>query len=159
MAQNMYYDYRIRASKDNQSLRNREYAAEILGISGSSLANYETGKTKCVPAEMVALMAKAYKAPELRNIYCVSACPLGCENRIATSEPTIEQTAVHLLNRLDARVISSNLSEIIAIAEDGCVDADEAVILVEISKAFDQIAYAVSEFQILAERKGKTWNS
>ena len=157
MAENMYFDYRTRASRDNLSLRSRASAAELLGISESSLSNYETGKTKCVPPEMVAQMSKLYNAPELRNIYCTAVCPIGCNN-LAVNESSVEQVAVHLLKSLDTRVISDQLDILLTIAQDGIIDETEVIDLTEISKVFDRITYVISEFRVLAERNGVEWN-
>ena len=154
MAMNMYLEYRSRASKDNSTLRTRAEAAEILGISESSLSNYETGRTKVVPPEMVAQMARLYNAPELRNIYCSRVCPVGCRTRLAVHEPAIEQAVIHLLNSFD---IQKRFGELITIAQDGRIDEKRFSCLSDFSKAFDNVVYAVSEFQILVERKGVEW--
>ena len=54
----------------NERLYSREGAAELLGISVSTLADYELGNTKVVPVDKVVLMADLYNAPELKTGYC-----------------------------------------------------------------------------------------
>lgn len=154
----MYFDCRLRAANDNKALRSRERAAEILGISESSLSNYETGKTKCVPAEMVEQMAVIYNAPELRNIYCMTECPLGEHKNLATAEPTIEMVAVHLINSTMPYAISDNIKKLLSIAADGRVDDSRKGELHEIAGGLNNLGFALSEFGILAERHGvNTW--
>ena len=51
----------------NERLYSREGAAELLGISVSTLADYELGNTKVVPVDKVVLMADLYNAPELKT--------------------------------------------------------------------------------------------
>lgn len=153
MNENMYFRYRYRASKCNRALRNRAEAAEILGISESSLSNYETGKTKCVPAEMVDQMAKVYNAPELRNTYCMFMCPIGGHKKMAQTEEAIEKVAVHLLNSTDKKRMKDNLRKLLKFAADGKFDKSD---LQDIADNFNQLSFALSEFSILAERQGVT---
>lgn len=47
--ENIYFRYRKEASIYNDKLKSREGASELLGISPSSLADYELGNTKVVP--------------------------------------------------------------------------------------------------------------
>lgn len=156
MTGNMYFDYRLRASTDNMALKSRERTSELLGISESSLSNYETGKTKIVPPEMVAQMATIYNAPEMRNIYCKEVCPIGCNKNIATGESTIEAVAVHLINSTDK--LSKGLGKFLQIAEDGNITEEEKEDLRAIASIFNPIIFALSEFNILAERQGVIWN-
>lgn len=157
MKENMYFRYRYRASKNNRALRNRANAAEILGISESSLSNYETGKTKCVPAEMVDQMAALYNAPELRNMYCVLMCPIGSHKKMAFSEETIEKVAVHLANSANSKRLKDSLRKFIALAAKGDIGSGREL-LQEVADNFNELSFALSEFSILAERQGvDTW--
>lgn len=56
---NVYYEARKKAAMYNDRLSSREGAAEALGISPSTLADYELGLTKFVPVENVIRMADA----------------------------------------------------------------------------------------------------
>lgn len=150
----MYFDYRFRASRDNLTLRNRARAAEILGISESSLSNYETGKTKCVPAEMVDQMATVYKAPELRNIYCMTECPIGCHKNLASCEAEIEKVVVHLISTTEPKILTNIMTKLVQIAADGEIDENEKSALKEIADIFNKLTFALSEFFVLAERQG-----
>lgn len=74
---NIYFACREKAAKYNDLLNSRERAAELLGISTSTLANHELGVTKNVPPDTVVMMSDLYKTPELRSHYCKHECPIG----------------------------------------------------------------------------------
>lgn len=54
---NIYFACREKAAKYNDLLNSRERAAELLGISTSTLANHELGVTKNVPPDTVVMMS------------------------------------------------------------------------------------------------------
>lgn len=64
--ENVYFRARKEAAKYNERLSSREGAAELLGVSASTLADYELGNTKVVPVDKVVLMADLYNCPELK---------------------------------------------------------------------------------------------
>ena len=70
--ENQCFRCRKEAAKYNKKLDSREGAAEMLGISVSSLADYELGNTKVIPVDKVVLMADIYNSPELMAWYCSS---------------------------------------------------------------------------------------
>ncbi len=47
--ENIYFQARKRAATYDDRLRSRESAADLIGVSVSSLADYELGNTKVVP--------------------------------------------------------------------------------------------------------------
>lgn len=51
MNENVYFECRKRAAIHNERLNSRAGAAEILGISESTLAHYELGITKNIPVD------------------------------------------------------------------------------------------------------------
>lgn len=50
--ENVYFVARKKAAMYNERLYSREGAAELLGISVSTLADYELGNTKVVPVDV-----------------------------------------------------------------------------------------------------------
>ena len=66
---NAWYEARIHASKYDDRLASREGAAELLGMSPSSVADAELGLSKCMPVEKAVIMADRYNAPHLLNYY------------------------------------------------------------------------------------------
>lgn len=65
---NVYFQARKRAAMSNDRLFSRENAAELLGISPYTLADYELGNTKVVPVDKVVLMADLYNAQGMLQI-------------------------------------------------------------------------------------------
>lgn len=58
-ASNIYCRSRLEAAKVNDRLNSRAGAAELLGVSESSLADYELGNTKVVPVDKAKLPVKS----------------------------------------------------------------------------------------------------
>ena len=59
---NMYFQARKKAATYNERLWSREGAAELLGISVSTLADYELGNTKVVPVHEVCCSAPYWRS-------------------------------------------------------------------------------------------------
>ena len=83
---NVYFKARKKAAIYNERLYSREGASELLGVSVSTLADYELGNTKVVPVDKVVLMADLYNAPELITGYCMGECPVHGFLPMATEE-------------------------------------------------------------------------
>ena len=98
---NMYFQARKKAATYNERLWSREGAAELLGISVSTLADYELGNTKVVPVDKVVLMADLYNAPELVTGYCMRECPVHGFLPLATEEKSLEGIALRLLQNFN----------------------------------------------------------
>lgn len=113
---------RLEAAEYNERLYSKEGAAELLGVSVSTLSDYELGITKTIPPDMVLKMADLYNAPELRNYYCTELCPLGYE---------MQRAEVVDLDRICVRALSSfrrldnTEALLLDITEDGIVSEDE----------------------------------
>lgn len=123
--ENVYFVCRKEAAKYNDKLNSRESASELLGVSVSSLADYELGNTKVVPVDKVVLMADLYNAPQLLNSYCASECPIGCRREIATEIQSLERTVVCLADTLSDGKLQKYMDRLTHIAIDGKVDDDE----------------------------------
>ena len=137
MNENVYFECRKRAAIHNERLNSRAGAAEILGISESTLAHYELGITKNIPVDVVVMMAEVYNAPELKCIYCKSECPIGKELPIATEAGTIEGITVRMLSGLEDEKIDKIQKTLLRIAEDGKVEAAEREELKEMVQSLD----------------------
>lgn len=121
-ADNPFCKARLEAAKYNERLYSKEGAAELLGVSVSTLSDYELGITKTIPPDMVLKMSDLYNAPELRNYYCSEICPLGFD------APRVE---ISDLDRICVRALSSfrrldkTKELLLDITEDGVVSEDE----------------------------------
>lgn len=150
--ENVYFVCRKQAALYNDKLNSRENAAELLGISPSTLANHELGITKSVPVDTVVMMADLYHAPELKNLYCKNECPIGRSLPVATEVKTLEGITVRILNNLDADRIRAIKQALLRIAEDGEIDGQERIELDGIVKNLDNLAKSISELRLLAEK-------
>lgn len=127
---------RLSAAEFNQKLFSKEYASEQLGISTSTLSDYELGLTKVVPPDMIVKMADLYNAPELKNIYCREMCPLGCD---------MPEVRISDLDRITVRAlamfrkIESKEQTFLEIAADGVISEDERAEFESVMKSLDEL--------------------
>lgn len=149
---NIYFQARKAAAAYNEKLCSREGAAELLGLSVASLADYELGNIKTVPVDKVVLMADLYRCPELKYQYCKNECPIGSCLPIATQQRTVEKVAVRLLSELDTDGIEEMLKAVVKVAADGEIKEDELQQVRDISKKMSCIQKAISEYQLMVEK-------
>lgn len=148
-ADNPFCRARLEAAKFNERLFSKEGAAELLGVSVSTLSDYELGLTKIVPPDMVVKMSDLYSAPELRNFYCTEMCPLGCE---------MPKVSVEDLDRITLRALSSlkNVGKVkdklLDITEDGIISEDEEADMKEILESLEELEQISQSFRIWAKK-------
>ncbi len=150
--QNVYFRARKAAAEYNERLSSREGASELLGISPSTLADYELGITKFVPVDKVVLMADLYNCPELRTGYCKNECPIGKHIPLATETGGIEGIALRLLKEFDTKQIEEMNRSLIGITADGVIAEDEKPILEGIIQRLDELSVAISELKLVGEK-------
>lgn len=146
--ENVYFRCRKEAAKYNDKLNSREGAAELLGVSVSSLADYELGNTKVVPVDKVVLMSDLYKSPQLCNIYCSTECPIGCRKEQACEIRTLEHTVIGLIDMLNADQLNYFMARLTRIAVDGKVDDDEKASMTEIVEYLNGVRLLVDELNL-----------
>lgn len=151
-ANNMYCKCRLEAAKYNDKLNSREGAAELLGLSSSTLASYELGLTKVVPVESITLMADVYNAPELKPWYCTNVCPLG-EDMPKLELEELDRITVKTLATL--RHISVVKDDLLDITADGVISPDEKPKLDNIIKTLKQVTEVAQSLRIWAEKNIK----
>ncbi len=149
---NVYFKARKRAAAYNERLYSRDGASELLGISVSTLADYELGNTKIVPVDKVVLMADLYNAPELITGYCMRECPVHGFLPLATEEKSIQGVALRLLQGFNEDKLKHIKDDLIDITEDGIISNDEVPRLKEILKMLDKMAETISEMKIVGEK-------
>ena len=132
--ENVYFRCRKEAAKYNEKLNSRESTSELLGVSVSSLADYELGNTKVVPVDKVVLMADLYHAPQLLNSYCATECPIGCRREIATEIQSIERITCCLIDMTSEGKLQKFMSQLTHIAIDGRVSEDEKDMMSDIAR-------------------------
>lgn len=151
--ENIYFVCRKEAAKYNDKLNSRESASELLGVSVSSLADYELGNTKVVPVDKVVLMADLYNAPQLLNSYCASECPIGCRRAIATKIQPLEHTSICLIDILSNDKLQKYMDRLIHIATDGKVDENEKDSMNEIVAYMSRLKVLLEELLLFDEKR------
>ena len=149
---NVYFKARKKAAAYNERLYSREGAAELLGISVSTLADYELGNTKVVPVDKVVLMADLYNSPELITGYCMRECPVHGFLPLATEEKSIQGIALRLLKRFNENELEHMKEDLIDMTEDGLISEDEVPRLKAILERLDVMAETISEMKIVGEK-------
>ena len=149
---NVYFQARKRASVSNPKLFSRESAAEMLGISPYTLADYELGSTKVAPVDKVMLMADLYNAPELITGYCRYECPIHGFLPLATEEKNIQGIALRILKGFDETELRNIKRDLIDISEDGTISDDEVPKLKEILESLEKMAETISELKLVGEK-------
>lgn len=149
---NVYFKARKKAAVYNERLYSREGAAELLGISVSTLADYELGNTKVVPVDKVVLMADLYNAPELITWYCMRECPVHGFLTLATEEKSIQGIALRLLRGFNEDELKVMKEELIEITEDGIISNNEIPKLKTILNKLEKMAEIISEMKITSEK-------
>jgi transcriptional regulator with XRE-family HTH domain len=152
-ADNIYCKCRKEAAKYNEKLNSREGAAELLGLSVSSLSDYELGNTKVVPVDKVVLMADLYNAPELKAVYCRESCPLGASNPKIILED-IDRISLRALSSF--RKITSAKDMLLNIVEDGVISENEQPELNDVLSVLEEISIITQALRLWAEKNGKS---
>lgn len=148
-ADNPFCIARLEAAKYNERLFSKEGAAELLGVSVSTLSDYELGITKVVPPDMVLKMADLYNAPELENYYCTSLCPLGRD---------VPKADLADLDRISIKALSTfrKLGEtkelLLDITEDGVIDESEKPALDKILETLDELEQVAQSLKIWVKK-------
>lgn len=150
--ENVYFRARKQAASYNERLFSRGGAAELLGISVSTLADYELGNTKVVPVDKVVLMADLYNCPELKTGYCKYECPIGKSMPLATKVSGLEGIALRIIKEFDADSIKQMQKQLVDIAEDGTISTEEKPSLEAILKKLDEMALVISEMKLAGEK-------
>lgn len=138
----------------NDRLSSREGAAEALGVSVSSVSNYELGLVKAVPVDIVVKMADLYNAPELKAHYCMHDCPIGGCVPLATDVGSVESVFVGLANSLKEDRIKHVLDTMLSIATDGKVREDEKEDLREVIQILSVFQHEAHRVRMLGEANG-----
>ena len=149
---NMYYKARMEAAESNDDFTSREKAAEILGIDRTRLARIELETIFPYPEEVVQ-MAKAYNAPELMNFFCARECPIGIGNVREITIDDFDRLALKVLGSL--KNIDNLRMSLIAISEDGVIEASEEKQFYSILDSLDKIATNANALKEWAQKNIK----
>ena len=147
-ADNRYYKSRIQAAKYDDRLTSREKAGDLLGVSWSSMADYERGLTR-VPVDVLIRMAELYKDPSILNWYCCNECPICRDDLLATEVEDIRGIALRLIVDGDIEGIKAEIAEI---AKDGVIDGEEKPRLQAAMSKLEAVGKVISELQLYCKK-------
>lgn len=148
-ADNPFCIARVEAAKYNERLYSKEGAAELLGVSVSTLSDYELGVTKVVPPDMVLKMSDLYNAPELENYYCTEMCPLGCEMPKAEILD-IDRITVKALSVF--RHLDKTKEKLLDITEDGIISNEEKPELEQVLSELEELEQVTQNLKIWVKK-------
>lgn len=148
-ADNPFCKARLAAAQYNERLFSKEGAAELLGVSVSTLSDYELGITKSVPPDMVLKMADLYNAPELRNYYCREMCPLGGDTPILELED-LDRITVKAVAGL--RKAADAKESLLDIAADGVITDDEKPTLKKILATLEELEQIAQSMKLWVKK-------
>ena len=156
-SENIYFQKRNEAAKYNQRLLSREGAAELLGMSVSNLASIELGHHKCVPNDVVDMMAELYNAPELRNYYCMMECPLKHGTPLAYQVENIDKSTLRVISafRRANKCLEEMLIDITMGDESGDETSDVTNVekTEELIKQLDDLVNSASALKLNIEKQ------
>lgn len=128
----------------------REKASEMLnGISPERIERIENGKCSIQPEEVL-YMSRAYKKPNLCNVYCSNECPIGKEYVPEVNVKDLSQIVLEMIASLNS--MQKKQERLIEITADGVIDEDEIKDFVHIQKELERISITVETLQIWSEQ-------
>ena len=149
-AVNRYYLARMAAAEKNERLSSREGASEETGIDRKRMQRIEIGTLNPYPEEAL-LMADAYHAPELLNYHCSQCCPIGQRTVPRAEMNELDRITVKFLNALEQ--IRDSDKELLQIAQDGTLTADEVPQMEHLLIGIQRIATVALEIQIYLDKR------
>ena len=142
-----YFEARKRASEQDVRLTSREGAGDLLGVSWSSMADYERGLTR-VPVDVVIRKSELYKDPALLNWFCCNECPICRDDLLATEMEDIRGIALRLIVDGDIDGVRAEIAEI---AKDGIIDQCEEHRMQSAMKKLEAVGKIISELQLFCQ--------
>ena len=149
-AVNRYYLARMAAAEKNERLSSREGASEETGIDRKRMQRIEIGTLNPYPEEVL-LMADTYHAPELMNFHCSQCCPIGQRTVPRAEMNELDRITVKFLNALEQ--IRDSDKELLQIAQDGTLTADEVPQMEHLLIGIQRIATVALEIQIYLDKR------
>lgn len=145
---NIFYQARCAASAHNEQLKSREGAADIMSIDRGRLYRIESGLVNPYPEE-IHLMADLYGAPEIRNYYCTTVCPLG--NEMPRAEVVdLDRICVKVLSSF--RKLDKTKELLLDITEDGIISEDEKADMYEVLKSLEELEGIAQNLRIWVKK-------
>lgn len=128
----------------------QEAAAEKLGISVESIRAYETSQR--IPSnETVELMVICYNAQHLAHLHLRATNVLAAKLVPQLEQRSMLEVAVRIYNRLNRFTQQRKLEELMQIAEDGRIDAEEREVFDDIMRDLREIVQSGLELEVFCQ--------
>lgn len=152
--ENRYFSCRKQAALYNDALNSRAGAADMLGVSESSLRNYELGLAP-TPEDVVIRMADLYNAPELENYYCINECPIGkhITPALSTEAKELDRIACSFLYHSQEEFLQDIRKAILKVSQDGVLDEQEREELAAVVRKLEDISRDVDDMRVLLQKR------
>ena len=141
---NAFYKARCSASMHNEQLSSREGAADIMSIDRGRLYRIESGIANPYPEE-IHLMADLYNAPELRNYFCKTICPLG-EDLPKAEIADLDRITVRTLSAI--RKLGETRELLLDITEDGVIDESEKEDMEKVLRNLEELEQIIQNMKL-----------
>ena len=150
---NVWRDARLRAAKWNDELNSQDGVADIIGCGRDAIRRIENGLNKVMPVDTAILLADLYRAPELKNYYCLHECPIGRNRSLSCESVEIDRAAVRLTQALRKETVQWFKHTLQDIAMDGEISSDELAEFDEVVESLKEVSKIISELEVIRDRR------
>lgn len=127
----------------------REYAAELLEISPTTLGRIERGEI-CPKSENIVAMVEVYGEPQLYSYFCSNDCMIGMDCKMdEVKQVGLAEAALGILSTVNS--FNKWKDKFIDIAVDGDVDSREIEDFKSICKSLNDISEMVERLKLCVE--------
>lgn len=139
--------------RESEGLTRDQAAEKMIFVSADRIEKIESDRSPAHPDEVIA-MAACYRAPRLKNLYCVHECPLGAATMQEIPEKDLTRIALELLNELNG--LEKERDRLIEITSDGVVSQDEVSDFTRIRDRLSRISLLSGSLQLWLEKEKQT---
>ena len=150
---NVWREARLRAAKWNDELNSQDGVADLIGCGRDAIRRIENGLNKVMPVDTAILLADLYRAPELKNYYCIHECPIGRNHPLSEDAIEIERATVRLTQILRKETVQEFKHTLQDIAMDGVISDDELDDFCEIVDGLKDVARVISELEVIRDKR------
>ena len=150
---NVWREARLRAAKYNDELNSQDGVADLIGCGRDAIRRIENGLNKVMPVDTAILLADLYRAPELKNYYCLHECPIGRTRAISDDAIEVERATVKLTQVLRKETVQAFKHTLQDIAMDGVITDDELDDFNEVMDGLKEVSKIISQLEIIRDRR------
>lgn len=150
---NVWREARLKAAKYNDELNSQDGVADLIGCGRDAIRRIENGLNKVMPVDTAILLADLYRAPELKNYYCLHECPIGRTRAISDDAIEVERATVKLTQVLRKETVQAFKHTLQDIAMDGVITDDELDDFSDVVDGLKEVSKIISQLEIIRDRR------